>query len=195
MRHPWTLTFAAFALLAAGCGQPSSDPAPKPGAANEANAEADGSPEGRLFEQLRGGAVQLQLAQDAVAEAYAEVNALKNEPDFGPETGEALTDLEAMLDSVGATLSEHVSSPSKASVEADFGAADEMRLKAIDAANDAHYELQECRGLIEGVLDQTGEHLRPRVDAVFEKTRTAQAEIESAVTTLGGVIAPPGGDE
>ncbi|MBW7927770.1 MAG: hypothetical protein H3C58_06730 [Fimbriimonadaceae bacterium] len=195
MRHPWTLSLAAIALLAVGCGQPSSGDAAPSGPANETKAGDDSSPEGRLFEQLRGGAVQLQLAQDAVAEAYAEVNALKNEPDFGPETGEALTDLEAMLDSVGATLSELVSSPSKASVEADFGAADELRLKAIDAANDAHYELQECLGLVEGVLDQTGEHLRPRVDAVFEKIRTAQAEIESAVTTLGGVIAPPGGDE
>ncbi len=195
MRHPWTLSVAAIALLAVGCGQPSSGGSQSPETSNASKAESDGSPEGRLFEQLRGGAVQLQLAQDAVAEAYAEVNVLKNEPDFGPETGEALSDLEAMLDSVGATLSEFVAAPSKASIESDFGAADELRLKAIDAANDAHYELQECRGLIEGVLDQTGEHLRPRVDAVFEKIRTAQAEIESAVTTLGGVIAPPGGDE
>lgn len=181
------LAIASIGGCGSGSGAPSDPPAGKPPASEEADPPA--TPEAQLYEQLRAGAVQLDLAQVAITEAYSHANTIRDDRKLDMAIQEGAADVSELLDSAGAQLADFTEPPpDEATVTRSFGESDDRRLKAIEAANDALHELNDALGLVQSLLDSADEVLRPRLDVLFETIRGAIEEVTSAIGALGGEV-------
>lgn len=166
------LTLLLLAVVGCGAGGPAEVDSPE--AAKQ---------ERSLHARLREGAYQLGLAQDALSEA---IGALPE----GSAAREAVEEVKGFLDSAGSSIAEFVEVPDEATVEADFAAHDEMRLKAIEAANDALHETAEAQGILRSMAEDG----LPVSDAL-DKLDAAVAALAGAVEAFGGdVEEPPAGE-
>ena len=169
------LALALLILLACGCGGRHEDPP----AANQPPA----SPEDALYQQLRAGAFQLGAAQDSLAEALRAVQDLN----VGPAARQAQQDAEALLDSAGASLGDFLEPPARGKIAEEFAAHDEMRVKAIEAANDALHETREAAGILRSLADEG-------VDGAAQAAELADLaanDLQSAIDALGGQVEDP----
>lgn len=186
-----TILFLLGVASFAGCGSgsvASGDPA-EPKTAASAPSDPPVTPEGRLYEQLRAGAVQLDLAQVAITEAYSHANTIRDDRKLDMAVQEGAADVSELLDSAGAQLGDFSEPPpDEATVAKSFGEHDDRRLKAIEAANDALHDLRDARGLVRSLLDGSDETLRPRFDVLFETIRGAIEEVASAIAVMGGEV-------
>ncbi|MCW5941324.1 MAG: hypothetical protein KIS66_03780 [Fimbriimonadaceae bacterium] len=196
-RFPGTALLLLAVAGLVGC-QPGSgataDPDPAVKTETE-SADPPATPEGRVYEQLRAGAVQLDLAQVAITEAYSHANAIRDDRELDMAIQEGAADVSELLDSAGAQLGDFTEPPAdEAAVAKAFGEHDERRIKAIEAANDALHDLDDALGLVQSLLDAADESVRPRLDVLFESIRGGIDEVRSAIASLGGEIekAPDG---
>lgn len=128
------LACAAILLLSA-CG--SSTKPESTAVATKASPSAHS--DDRLYLALRAGTYQANAALEAIRNADDLTKPLSNATEG--EAKDALLELMDSLDTAGRALADHVEEPDKAKVAADFAAADDGRLDAIDDMGKAKDEL------------------------------------------------------
>lgn len=174
--------------MVAGCG----DRADTPAADNDApytDVVLEPGPESTLYEQMRAGGVQLQIAMTALADAFRDLEEAIDSPDVDPDIVEGLIDARDYLDDAGAILGDHAGSPpSIAQIQGDFSTYDERRLDAIAAINEARFSLLEASGIIGSLIDALPEIVRATVESAHRRVDEAVVAAETAIEALGGTV-------
>lgn len=170
----------ALISVIAGCGGPKSQHVVEPTATRSPEAEQSSpSPERQVYEEARAGAVQIGALTESISEALAEVRKLADRE--RGDRRQAFSDAADFLDSAGATIADFaVEPPAFVEFSKDFAAQDERRLQAIEAANDARIDVQSAANTL-------GD-LGPEAAQLSAKATEIIADLEEAITTLGGEI-------
>ncbi|MGE0001416.1 MAG: hypothetical protein AB7F50_09130 [Fimbriimonadaceae bacterium] len=175
------LLVAAAALSIAGCGPKERRVVYEPPVTEKYGADPS-DPDKALYEQLRSGSVQMA----AVAQTLSEVRnmATSLQGTLGGEAEDALNDILAVLDSVGAMVTDlSVDPPTQEQVSTDFAGADDRRKAAIRDASDAYVELSEAFGISKSV-----EEVYPDFIKLSDLLAIAQGDLSEAVAAFGGKI-------
>jgi hypothetical protein len=166
-------------MVLAGCGAPGPPPEAAAPPLAEEGAEAPVSPERRLFEQVRAGAVQLGGVSEALAGLLRRTHG--SAAVARGQAREALDEAAAYLDSAGATIADHaVEPPPFEEFVKDLPLRGQGRLRAIEAANDARVDLQSAAT----ILSEAG----PEGATLSEEARSLVADLEEAIGALGGSV-------
>jgi oligoendopeptidase F len=107
-----------------------------------------------------------------------------------PEIRDAQQVIADYLDSAGATAGEFLDTPDLEAVRADFAAADETRLKAIEEIDDARREVEEAVGYAETLAMNDTTALRSDFERIQSDIQEALDALESAIEALGGTPTP-----
>ena len=145
----------------------------------------DKAPEVVVFEQLRSGIYQLDVATDAMERA---TNRLRPFAAGKPEeTRGALQAVVDYLDSAAGTVVELNDVPTQEEVRADFKTFDERRLQAIEEAEDARRDVEQAASVMDDLLASN-----PPADA---KATLQEIDdlLEEAIDALEGSIEAFGG--
>lgn len=175
-------------LCLAGCGSgrespPKDGPPPTP-AKVEPVAE---SPEDVLYAQLRSGAFQLSAAagsiEDSLVAAQEAIRALGAFRD----QKEAMEEVAAFIDSAGSSISEFTDDPpAKEEIAKDFATFDELRLRAVEASNDALQDLRQSLGVLEGLSDGSNREAIKWAGGIRALVAVALDDLWGAIEALGG---------
>ncbi len=173
---------AAALVVLAGCGPkdvPSPDSAPP-----EAAGAPSGTPAEKLQENIRAGNVQLSLVLNSLTELSNKLN--EESAGAQGELAEGLTEVLDYVDSTGETLTEAMfEPPTPEEIEAEWVKYDDMRLSLITAVNDAYLSLNSVQNILTTLVEQ-----KPSLSVSVEMTETLLADLESAIQSLGGEVAP-----
>lgn len=144
-------------------------------------------PEAALYEQHRSGSVQLEAAAQTVAEVREQVIRMRNNVEG--DAAAALDDILEIVDSVGATLTDvGASPPTMDDVKRDFAGVDDRRKRAIEAANDAYFELSEAQGASKSLEDTYPDFIK-----LSDLLNIALGDVAEAVAAYGGQVEKPKG--
>ena len=167
---------ACFAMLAAGCMVPS------PTAKSAAKPEADGA-ETKLYEQLRGGVFNIELALDAFTNARDELKAAR--PGMNAVASASADDLLDMLNSAASLAADDAAEPTLAAAKANYAEEDERRLSLVAKLNDALKELNDAPSVLQDIRDAAPKlNAEPIANALGE----AEEALHEAITALGGSV-------
>jgi len=143
------------------------------------------TPEGALEARFTEGFAEINAALDLLETARrAGIDAKEAHTGSG-EGREAWLDYLDAIDSVGSQLTDLGAGPSASEINADFLAADERRLKAIEELNIARFELAEATANANAILGKETEGL-------FSDSWSAAERLEQAIEALGGELRNPG---
>jgi hypothetical protein len=170
------LIAACVAALLAGCA------APSPAAKSATNPEPDGT-ETKLYEQLRGGVFNIELALDAFTKARDELKAAR--PGMNAAASASADDLLDMLNSAASLAADDAAEPTLAAAKANYAGEDERRLGLVGKLNDALKELSDAPAVLQDIRDAA-----PAVDAepVANALGEAEEALHEAITALGGTV-------
>ena len=147
-----------------------------------AEKKVDGPPSERLEEELRSGAVQLQVALSSIEEALNEAAKLKGT--LPQEIEEGMSEVRDSIDSAGELIGNASGEPlTLAEIEKDFSAADEDRLKRIEAANDAHADLMSAFNTVGSMAE-----LEPKLSELARLLELAAQDVADGIGALGGKV-------
>lgn len=173
-------------VLAAGCGPKDTaapDAAP-PEATGAGTSTPTGTPAEMLQENIRAGNVQLSLVLNSLTELSSKLR--EEQQGAQGEMAEGLSEVLDYVDSTGETLTEAMfEPPAVEEIEADWVKYDDMRLSLITAVNDAYLSLNSVLNILATLAEQ-----KATLSVPVEMTETLLADLESAIQSLGGEVAP-----
>lgn len=144
--------------------------------------KTDSTPHERLEEELRSGAVQLQVALSSIEEAMGEAGKLKGT--LPQEIEEGMNEVRDSIDSAGELIGNASGEPlTLAEVKKDFSAADEDRLKRIEAANEAHADLMSAFNTVGSMAEQEA-----RLAELARLLELAAQDVADGIGALGGKV-------
>jgi len=182
VRSLWLLSLVFFV----GCSQKSGIPNQTPATELAAQPSSE-DPARALYEQIRGGNVQLHGAADSIEEALHEADSLLAAA--SAKDKEALSEARALIDSAGAGIADFSAEPPHFDVfRGQIARFDDMRLKAIQEANDSLHDLSEAKGIAKSLQETGGPEISTKVTDWAELIEVASADLADAIRTLGGVI-------
>lgn len=165
-----------FAVVAAGCAAPAPAAKSVPGASTDAT-------ETKLYEQLRGGVFNIELALDAFTNARDELKAAR--PGMNAAASASADDLLDMLNSAASLAADDAAAPTMEDAKAKFAEEDERRLSLVGKLNDALKELNDAPSVLQDIRDAA-----PKVNAepIANALGEAEEALHEAITALGGTV-------
>ena len=173
-------------IVMAGCTKPNVS-VPKTDVSGQKIPPSD--PVKALYEKVRSGHYQLSAAIDSIEEVHKTTKgiAAKEEGD----TKRALLTVVSELEDAGKTLTDFSDDPpSLEDFKKDFAAQDEDRLKAIDSANEALDDLEDCQDLVSDLLNShPPEPEKTMLMQADESLNGCVQSVSDAIKALGGKVA------
>lgn len=136
--------------------------------------------EGKLAEQLRSGAVQMEATLATIEEAQ---DALKKiNPEIRKPVQDGIEQIEESIDGAGETLADAMQGiPTEEDAVKDFKAADESRQKRIKQMNDALQDLSSAANICSSLAEEHKAFADPA--AIL---KSAVEDLGEAITSMGG---------
>lgn len=171
----------AFSLLlgAVACGPKSQESAIDPGPTVNTKPK---DPAEKVYEQFRSGAFQYGSIVDTLGEAIAK--AVEAKQSASGAAKDALDEVLSILDSAGAALEDFQEAPpAEKEFKDNFAKYDDIRLKAIDAGNDALHLLREAKSVFAAYKSDTKNDLNTTTEGLVD---LAESDLKEAITAWGG---------
>ncbi len=157
-----------------------------------ASSEEASTPEGKLHDQLSSGIFQADASVSSITGAIQIADEMAKSVKMS-EAGAAITDVLDVLNFCGKSMAELIDeSPDEAEIKKDFVKYDDLRIKAVEIANDCLHDLEEANGVLDSLKSELSGDSLGELTLLQTQIAEAMDDVIGTIEGFGGKVEPIG---